>query len=322
MLHVSNRVLSLGFVIVGMALTGCGTPTRPVPVVSYSTPSYAPVVAETPSVTHEYNVTAVDAEGKPLAGADVVIKVTSKGTPDKEAKCVTDATGRCEVVSIQVKKDPSYTYITSYTSHATAVADKLGYYTAKSVEFINDSTKKSNSRDIKLRLIQPLDYLDANLKKSAADKELRGRVLRFLEVIKLQSLLNDAEVVLGGIGTSEFKGKKYLRVRVNSTTVYNSLKLDKYAIGKQLYDETVRKLLNPLNDHIAAPKAYFGYDIVVNGYTKNLTEKYATPTKIEYRFLLPEAAVRRYKEKDISGQALLDAGVQLIDDERVEFKLQ
>ncbi|WP_312550644.1 hypothetical protein [Massilia sp.] len=318
MLRVSNRVLGLGFVIAGIGLAGCGAPGRPVPVVSYSTPA----VPQSSTVTHEYNVTAVDAEGKPLTGADVAIKLTSKGAPDKEVKCVTDSTGRCEVTSIEVKRDPAYTYVTSYASTAAAVANKSGYYTAKSVEFINDSTKKSNSRDIKLRLIQPLDYLDANLKNSATDKELRGRVLRFLEVIKLQSLLNDGEVMLGGIGTSEFKGKKYLRVRVNSTTVYNSLRLDKYAIGKQLYDETIRKLLNPLNDHIAAPKAYFGYDIVVYGYTKNLTEKYATPTKIEYRFLLPESAVRRYKEKDISGQALLDAGVQLIDDERVEFKLQ
>jgi hypothetical protein len=317
-LRVSNRVFSVGLVFAGVSLAGCGTPSRPVPVVSYS----APAVVETPTVTHEYNVTAIDAEGKPLAGTDVVIKVTSKGAAEKEAKCVTDTAGRCEAVSIEVKRDPTYTYVTSYASSASAVANKSGYYTAKSAQFINDSTKKPNSRDIKLRLIQPLDYLDSNLKNSAADKELRGRVLRFLEVIKLQSLLNDAEVMLSGIGTSEFKGKKYLRVRVNSTTVYNSLKMDKYAIGKQLYDETVRKLLNPLNDHIAAPKAYFGYDIVVYGYTKNLTEKYTTPTKIEYRFLLPESAVRRYKEKDISGQALLDAGVQLIDDERVEFKLQ
>lgn len=44
--------------------------------------------------------------------------------------------------------------------------------------------------------------------------------------------------------------------------------------------------------------------------------------KVEYRFLLPEAAVRRYKEKDISGQALLDTGVQPMDDDRVEFKLK
>lgn len=318
MRRVSNRVLCLGLAIAGVGLAGCGTPSGPVPVVSYSKPA----VAEAATVTHEYSVTAVDADSKPLSGADVVVKLTSKGALDKEAKCVTDAVGRCEAMTIEVKRDPTYTYVTSYASNASAVANKSGYYPAKSAQFINDSTKKPNSRDIKLRLLQPLDYLDANLKNSAADKELRGRVLRFLEVIKLQSLLNDAEVMLNGIGTSEFKSKKYLRVRVNSTTVYNSLKLDKYAIGKQLYDETVRKLLNPLNDHIAAPKAYFGYDIVVYGYTKNLTEKYATPTKIEYRFLLPESAVRRYKEKDISGQALLDAGVQLIDDERVEFKLQ
>ena len=319
MIRFSKYASSFSVMLVGAVLVGCGTPAPYTPPVRSSAPAEAYNLA---TVKHQYTVLAVDSAGQPLQGVDVAVKLTSKGMPDKAATCVTDAAGKCEPVGLDVMRDPAYTYVTSYASTAEAKGNKNGYYEAKGRGYINDSTKKDNARDIKLRMIQPLDYLDASLANSAADKELRGRVLRFLEVIKLQSLLTDSEVMLKGVGTSDFKGKKYLRLRVNSDTVYNSLKLDKYAIGKQLYDEVVRKLLNPLNDHIAAPKAYFGYDIVVYGYTKNLTEKYAAPTKIEYRFLLPESAVRRYKDKDISGQALLDAGVILMDDERVEFKLQ
>jgi len=315
--RVSKNISIFGVVLAGAVLAGCGTPAPR--TVRYSAPAD---VHNPATVKHQYTVLAVDAAGQPLPGVEVALKATSKGVPDKASTCVTDVAGRCEPVSLDVVKDPTYTYVTSYSSSADAKGTKVGYYEAKNKGIIYDSVKKDSARDIKLRMIQPVDYLDSSLANSAADKELRERVLRFLEVIKLQSLLTDSEVMLKGVGTSEFKSKKYLRLRVNSETVYNSLKLDKYAIGKLLYDETVRKLLNPLNDHIAAPKAYYGYDIVVYGYTKNLTDKYATPTKIEYRFLLPEAAVRRYKDKDISGQALLDAGVILMDDERVEFKLQ
>lgn len=320
MIRFSRYVSGVGMVLAGAVLAGCASPPR------YSAPvtSNSPTGGYTPAtVKHQYTIQAVDSAGAPLSGVEVAVKLSSKGaSADKGSTCVTDATGRCEPVSLDVAKDPSYTYVTSYASTADVKGTKEGYYDAKTKGYLHDSTKKDNEQTVKLRMLKPLDYLDDSLANSPADKELRGRVLRFLEVIKLQSLLTDSEVMLKGVGTSEFKGKKYLRLRVNSDTVYNSLKLDKYAIGKQLYDEVVRKLLNPLNDHIAAPKAYFGYDIVVYGYTKNLTEKYATPTKIEYRFLLPESAVRRYKDKDISGQALLDAGVILMDDERVEFKLQ
>lgn len=316
-MQVSKYVSRIGMVMAAAVLAGCAAPQYYAPTVSSASSE-----AYNITVRHQYNVQVIDSAGEPLSGVDVAVSMSSKGASDKTASCVTDAKGLCDVVGLDVAKDPEYNYITVYASTATVKGTKVGYYEGKGKGYLHDTRKTDNAQTIKLRMLQPIDYIDTSLANSADDKELRARVLRFLEVIKLQSLLTDSEVMLKGVGTSEFKGKKYLRLRVNSDNVYNSLKMDKYAIGKQLYDEVVRKLLNPLNDHIAAPKAYFGYDIVVNGYTKNLTEKYAVPTKIEYRFLLPESAVRRYKDKDISGQALLDAGVILMDDERVEFKLQ
>ena len=171
-------------------------------------------------------------------------------------------------------------------------------------------------------MIKPTDYLADDFLSSSKDKELRDRVLRFIESIRLESILNEADVMLKGIGMVDFKGKKYLQVKVNSTTQYNNLKLNKYDIGKRIFDDTVRKMLNPLNSAIAAPKAYYGYDIMVYGYSKSFADKYAVPDKHEFRFLMPESVVRRYKDKDISGQALLDASVILLNDERIDMKLQ
>lgn len=271
------------------------------------------------TTTHQYSVIAVDVDRRPLAGVVAEVEFEAKGTSKQTVNCTTDESGRCLPIRFEVNRDWSNTFEASFTSTAKVKGTKHGYYATS----VSDSKSGVDGlTELRLDMIHPVNYLDDGFAASTADRALRERVLRFLEIIRLQSILVDAEVMFKGVGTSEFKGKKYLRLRVNSTTTYNSLKLNKYDMGKRLYDEAVRKILNPLNENIAAPKAYYGYDIVVYGHTKSFAEKYAAANKIEYRFLLPEAAVRRYKEKDISGQALLDAGVQLMDDERVEFKLQ
>lgn len=279
-----------------------------------------------PVVTHKYEVTAVDAAGRPLAGVAVEVHLESRSAPSQTVRCRTDKSGHCPPVDYQVGADPArskgrHGY---YSSRANANGTKDGYYPARGMAWTVAGSEivHLDLTELRLQMVQPSDYLDDDFAVSAADHELRERVMRLLEAIRRQSSLLNAEVMLKGIGTSEFEGKKYLRLSFNSATTYNSIKLNKSDIGKLLFDETVRKVLNPLNDNIAAPEDYYGYDIVVFGHTKSFAQEHAVADKVEYRFLLPAAAVRRYKEKDITGQALLDAGAQLIDDRRVELKLQ
>jgi hypothetical protein len=106
-----------------------------------------------------------------------------------------------------------------------------------------------------------------------------------------------------------------------NTNVYNSLKLNKYDIGKTLFDEAIRKILTPLNSHIS-DQLFYGYDIIITGHTKSFADKYAVSKSIEYRFLMPQTIVSRYKDKEVSGQKLLDESIILMDDERIELKLQ
>ena len=278
-----------------------------------------------PVVTHKYEVAAVDAAGQPMAGVAVEVRLESPSAPSRTVRCRTDRTGYCPPLDYQVGADPAkskgrHGY---YSSRANASATKDGYYPARGMAWTAAGSEVAHVdlTELRMQMVQPSDYLDDDFAVSAADRESRERVMRLLEAVRRQSGLLNAEVMLKGIGTSEFEGKNYLRLSVNSATTYNSLKLNKYDIGKLLFDETVSKVLNPLTDNVAAPEAYYGYDIVVFGHTKSFAQEYAVADKVEYRFLLPAAAVRRYKEKEISGQALLDAGAQLIDDRRVEFKL-
>lgn len=319
MLRISNARQTATVAAVAFLLAGCAAPRQPAS--SYR----APVEPKISKVPHQYTVTAVDLGNHPVAGVSVDVQLEAKGTSASHEQCTTDDAGHCPAIVYVVNRDPAYAYVDSYSSTAKGKATKDGYYPANASSWSMAGGQSSSAvgiNDLKFRMIRPVDYLADGFGTSVADKELRERVLRFLDVIRVQSILVDADLMYKGIGTSEFKGKKYLRVRVDSTSVFNSLKLGKYDLGKRLYDDTVRKLLTPLNENIAAPKAYYGYDIVVYGHSKSFADKDAIADKVEYRFLLPEAAVRRYKEKDISGQALLDAGVELLDDERVEYKLQ
>lgn len=300
------------------ALSACAPMPSPY---AYGQSAYQQVSRTT---THYYTVTVVDAKGQPVPGATVVIDLKGKSSTDKTLNCSTDEAGKCSGISLQVNRDSAFTYIETYSSTAKATAEKEGYYKQTAAGYSNagSSAGSGSSSDLKITLLKPTDFLNQTLDSGKSNQDLRASVLKFLDHIRLQSLLVDTTVELGGIGTSEFKGKNYLQVKLDSTNVFNSLKVSKYDMGKTLFDDSIRKILNPLNDHISLPKNYFGYDVIVTGKTKSFSEKYASPKKVEYRFLMPGSVVKKYKEKEISGQALLDASVQLMDDERVELKLQ
>lgn len=317
---MQSRILGTAIFAITLGLAGCGSP----PSNTYRTTTASTGFS---SATHSYQVRAVDADNQPLAGVSVKMALTSESAPARNEECTTDAQGFCAVIPYEVRKDSNFSYLTVYRSRFEAEGSLPGYYPRKEfrTSAYGSSAGASSSQaltSLTLSMLKPTDYLDDSLANSPEDRALKGRVLDFLDVIRVQGFLTEADVMLKGIGVSEFKGRKYLRVKVNSTTVFNSLKLDKYSVGKRLFDDSVRKMLNPLNDVIAAPRAFYGYDLVVYGYSKSFSDKYAKPERLEFRFLMPEASVRSYKNKDISGQALLDASVLLLDDERIELKLQ
>jgi hypothetical protein len=310
---VHRRVAAFLAIVLSVILSACGTPTRP----------GGPAV--TSALIHEYQVKVVDVNGAPLEGVLVKQKGESKHSLQRNDDCTTNAQGLCPGFRYAVTRDPT-SYSGFYYSSFAALAEKHGYYPGVGRGYSSYGSVASSTpaqlQTVTLRMVKPLDYLDPSFAASSTERELRERVLRFLDVLRVQGVLTDSEVMLKGIGVSEFKGQKYLRVKINTTNVYNSLKLSKYDVGKQVFDDTVRKMLNPLNDAIAAPRSFHGYDLVVYGHRKSFLDKLASPDKLEFRFLMPESAVRKYKDKDISGQSLLDASVILLDDERIDMKLQ
>jgi hypothetical protein len=171
-------------------------------------------------------------------------------------------------------------------------------------------------------LNQPTDFLSAEFVQAKQYDSLRHKVLDFLSAIRLQGLLTQADLKLRGIKIQDFKGRSYLTIEFETDNVYNNLKLDRYAIGKQVFDENVRKILNPLNERISDPKLFFGYNIIMNTRSKSFADKYAVGDAMKYEFMMPQASVRAYKNKDISGQKLIDESICLLNDERIDLKFQ
>jgi hypothetical protein len=169
---------------------------------------------------------------------------------------------------------------------------------------------------------KPIDYFDKKFASTLSGGKLKARILSFIDLILLQGLATESVLEKQSVNLVPFKGNSYLQFKFTNKNVYNSLKLDKYDIGKRLFDEVVRKVLTPLNEHIAESNLFYGYDLAVIGHAKSFTDKYAIAKPIEYRFMIPGKIVRKYKNKDISGQKVLDASVILMDNERIELKLQ
>jgi len=279
------------------------------------------------SVPHVYKVIVKDVNGKPLPSVKVTGNISGLYNPEKkEVSCTTDGEGTCPDFMYETMTDSKSRYYFSYSSYAKFEAEKTPYY-AKKINSSSDygssgASSKDPVKTVNVILLKSTDYLKDDFLASSAEKELRERVLTFLAYFQVQSILTDTSLVLKGIGPIDFKGKKYLQIKLNSDSVYNTLKLNNYAIGTKVFDEVVRKMIDPLNGAVKASKTNYGYDIVVIGHSKDFSEKYAVAKNLEYRFLIPEAVARRYKDKDISGQELLNNSIVLLDDERIDLKLQ
>jgi hypothetical protein len=277
------------------------------------------------TATCSYEIAVVDILGIPLQGATVTYQVENKTkenmTGTKNIVSITDSTGRISGTVETDPPEPSWTGITTDSNpiRINYAVSKENYYSKTGVlscTFDNNPTKET------VTLIRSLDYLKPDFVSSKEARDLEKELFSLINHLRDQSLLADSYLETLSITLTDFKEKRYLSLKINSTNVYNSLKLNKYDIGKILFDEVVRKTLDPLNDLLGKAEPLWGYDLIVIGQTKDFTDKYAIPKKIVYRFLITKTTVSRYKNKDISGQQVLNESIVLMDDERIELKLQ
>jgi len=284
---------------------------------------YSTVPQQKPTVSHQYELSLVDVDGNPLAGVKVDYELKDNERLVENTSYVTKSDGKVSASLSATPPDPQFIYSTFYKSDFDYNASKDGYYSTSGKLSIFETDSKYTPPETKtITLIRPIDYFNKEFVSTLSDVKLKTRILSFIDLIILQGLVTVSVLETQSVNLVPFKGDNYLQFKFTNVNVYNSLKLDKYDIGKRLFDEVVRKVLTPLNEHVAESNLFYGYDLTVVGHTKSFAEEYATAKPIEYRFMIPENVVRQYKNKDISGQQVLDASVILMDDERIELRLQ
>jgi len=181
---------------------------------------------------------------------------------------------------------------------------------------------KSGSKvKLNLELTSPNDYFTKEFLNNNKNINLREKISEFIDYLALKSILSNCILVNRSVGLSDFKSKKNLTFKFESMNVYNSIRYNKYDIGKILFDEVIRKILEPLNIYLFNVMGFSSFDLTVIGKTKDFLNE-DKEKDIIYRFIIPKEIVTQYKNKDISGQTVLDKSIILMDDERIELKLQ
>ena len=276
------------------------------------------------SKTHSYSLDIVDINDKPIQGASVHYILKNEVNIVKDTTVVTNSDGKI-TVSLTATSTLGGKYVASYYTLFEFTVSKRGYSSYSGL-LDNDYGKYQylgqSSKSDKIELVKLTDYFKPDFMLNKQNETLVSQILDFINTLKNQSQISNSKLKGNSIFVHDFKENKYLSLTFENMNVFNSIKLNKYDIAKILFDEVVRKILNPLNDNLSKSDLFYGYDITVIGYTKSFVDEYALSKKIVYQFMIPKQTVSKYKNKDITGQQVLDQSIILMDDERIELKLQ
>jgi len=198
------------------------------------------------------------------------------------------------------------------------VITKDGYYQISNSKKIS----RNNLIDEKITLIHPSDYFNKDFWRLNKYNSMREKVLSILDLVKLQSILKDCILKYDYIKIERFKEKNYVSFGFNELNKYNSIKLNQYEIARIIFDVVVRKILSPLNLFLYDSKEIDGYQLNISTETKNFIDKDAISKRMDFNFYLNKKDVANYKNNDITGQQLIDKTIILLNDERIDLRLQ
>lgn len=290
--------------------------------------SYAPDTVG--RAEHVYNAYVTDMDGRPIQGVRVDYKVYDARYPLVDSKSY--ITGPDGLIVAKTNAIQSGIYTNSVLEYTLS---KPGYYEKSGKLDMRQKYRPNEviTSEARIVLEAPTDYFNKDILKemdrSQVIKEFSEHVLAIIEPLKVVAGAATARILPRSIGFSSFKGKKYMTIALVSGFEYNTNKLDIYDVGKLLFDSLIRKLLTPLNSEMPDLKKLYGYDISVTTSRRDFFRKptypeFTTPTgePVTYRYLLPMESVERYKNKDITGQDLIDSSYILMNDERIGVRLQ
>lgn len=325
-------------------------------IISCSTNQPRKMRSESEIVSSYFAVKILDIDGQPIEGATVKFKFQSAHEPLKE-NVFTTAQNGFALDSLRLYDSDNYNLV-DYSIEKEGFYKQFGYISIsnfgqasinKPIASRNSGTVSNNDVEKqrleeyidtydqvevtdkkilnklnykKIILLKPNDYLTDDLLYSTSYSTIKESVLIFIDELMIEGLLKDSYLMLKSIGIENFKDKNNLTFSFDNKIEYNSIRLNKYDVGKLIFDELIRKILTPLNSHLNTLDNFNGYDISVKTYYRSFLDKQKEASKLQFRFVIPKETVKRYKNSDITGQGVLDESIILLDDERIELRLQ
>ncbi len=296
---------------------------------------------QNPALPHYYEIHVVDLESNPIEGVLVEYKIVSDdryefGTEIKNGKIVksdTQLTNNSGVIRDSILLKPNFNRYYAL-SRVIYTISKEGYYPQKGVlnldlDYFGKHTLNSLMKKDTIILIRPVEYFNNELTTTISNTELESSLYSFIDSIILHSFESrPISLQISSIGLIKFKDESYLTIILHDNMGYFATEHDRYDIGKLVFDEVIRKVLNQIDDCIHESTMFSGYSITVfekwiehplkykNGeYTWGFREN------IEYRFMIPQNVAKDYRNKEVTGQQVLDNSIFLLNDERIELIL-
>ena len=128
---------------------------------------------------------------------------------------------------------------------------------------------------------------------------------------------------LNDICVDEYKSNKYFSISLNSQLIFNELILSDYDIAKKYYINYVISYIRSSSYIKTKDRNLFGSYIFIKTKIKNFFEKKDEVGKeISLSYYLPETSINKFLAQEISRQQLIDESVVLINQDRVDIKLQ
>ena len=269
---------------------------------------------------HEFSIKVIDRRLHPIEGAILKLKSSLNHSENIQSLIQTDIHGRASKVfsysdSKYLCNDELKNEVTTSIYYSVL---KDGFYEKSGDSKI--SMYKDNEESV--TLTQPSDYFDDKYLLITKYKKLVGLTYNFLSAILFESYLRDCSLNYNSISLETFKRKNYMRFQFTDSNVYNSIKLTNYDIAKRVFDDVIRKLLNPLNDNLSKSQDVDGYCMIIHSKYKNFIDENSISKDLVYKFYLLKQEVVNYKNNDITGQQLVDRSIILLNDERIDLKFQ
>jgi hypothetical protein len=242
-------------------------------------------------------VVVLSAQGRPTAGARV-----DTGGARHGSSCTTDDNGSC-TLAVKLRGDEPLDITLSQQGLFT-VTDKI--------------PAAALSQTVTMRAYRDMICDELN---SAGPASKVAALERQVETVVLRAKLEGTSLEDGGICTSTFKKTNYLSFKLRNSLMFNENKLTNYMIGAIVFEDVVRKMLLQMAVTAADVKAD-GYDITVLSTKKSFVDNQSIAKPINFHFYFPKQLVAKYQDKDISAQQLLDGSITLLNDDRVDLKLQ